>query len=188
MKNLLFGVAFVVGLVSPAVAQDNHYAKALLSKAEKLRKSLEVEIGKSETAFMEEFRKLKDITLAEIDVARKAKTANDDLDSALALRDAAREVEGITWLSAKSVKLKKVEWEFFNRNGNRLVKQADGNWVESSNESFVWVEKQRNDVCIILYEPNRDIWGRLYEDVFFTQFPAQRSENVWHLMEGKWIR
>ena len=117
MKQLLFSLVLVVGLIGQSSGQESPFVKSFLSKTEKLRKSLEAEFAKSEAAFLEEFRNLKELTLAEIEVARKAKTSSDDLDGAIALRDVAKEVEGITWLSAKSVKLKKVEWEFKNRNG-----------------------------------------------------------------------
>ena len=188
LNHLLFSLVLVVGLIGQASGQESPFVKSFLSKTEKLRKSLEAEFAKSEAAFLEEFRKLKELTLAEIEVARKAKTASDDLDGAIALRDAAKDVEGITWLSAKSVKLKKFEWEFKNRNGNRLIKKGGEKWVESIDESLVWIEKQRNDVYITLYEPNRDLWGRLYDDIFFFQNSSMQKDNRWESMEGKWIR
>lgn len=151
LKHLLFSLVLFAVLIGQVSGQESPFVKSFLSKTDKLRKSLEAEFAKSEAAFLEEFRKLKELTLAEIEVARKAKTSTDDLDSAIALRDEAKEVEGITWLSAKSVKLKKVEWEFKNRNGNRLIKKGDGKWVESTDESLVWIEKQRNDDYILLY-------------------------------------
>ena len=188
LKHLLFSFVLFAVLLGQASGQESPFVKSFLSKTEKLRKSLEAEFAKSETVFLEEFRKLKELTLAEIEVARKAKTASDDLDGAIALRDVAKEVDSITWLSAKSAKLKKVEWEFKNRNGNRLVKQGDGKWVESADESLVWIEKQRNDDYILLYEPRRDLVARLYADIFFFQSATTQKEGHWESIEGKWIR
>lgn len=180
-------VAFLVSIASGQEA-DPAFVKTFVAKTEKLRKSFELEVSKAEAAFAEEFKKLKEATLAEVESARKASTIKDDLKTALELVETAKEINGISWMSTKPAKIKKLEWEFTKNKENHLVKQPDSKWVESSDESLVWIEKQRTDVYIILHDPKRDIWARLYDDAIIWQFPTQRAENTWTLLEGKWVR
>jgi hypothetical protein len=188
LKHLIMVAAIAIGLVGQANAQESPLVKSFLSKVDKLKRSLEDEAAKSEAATIEEFELLKEQTIAEIEEARKAKMAQDDLEGALTLRNAATQVELSTWDTARSIRSKKSVWEFVDRNGNRLMKKADGKWVESANESFIWTEKQRSSAYIILYDPKRDLWARLYDDAFFVQNGSMRKDNTWNLMEGKWIK
>lgn len=188
MRTLLCFLFGLIGVVAQPTLQDHASVKSFRSRVERIRKAQDVEIEKIEAVSLDEFRKLKELTILEIDQARKERMAKDDLEGALALRNASEEIENTKWESTKFSKFKRTEWGFLNRDGNRLVKQVDDTWKETSNPSFVWIEKNRNECCVFLYDPKRDIAGRLYDNGFFVQFPSQRNENSWNLFEGKWIR